>query len=341
MKKYRLLWVDVLKGIGMILVILGHIYNQDNIMNYYINSFHMPLFFVISGYLFNFNNAKSNKEYIYEKFKGLFVPFIGFVSLLYIYWRCIEKQFRNSDCFDIGPSWFLLVMFCVTSLVYPLKDKLKNQYFTIGTLIITIIINIVIKEIFPNIDKTVFIWILRITISISWFLIGILVKNIIKKESNAEVKSKKFTKNKLVSISTIIGISVIQIIFSLINGTVSIFSGEMGKYYLLYYITGILGTIALMILSKEIIKKNIVLEFISKYSIIIMATHEPIKRICIGIVNRFGLSYEFFKNTYIPAVVLTIVILLIEYIVINIFKCIKAKTKNIKVMNFMLDFVKE
>lgn len=56
MTKQRVAFLDYAKAIGIILVVLGHVINtQGNILPsgkivlQYIYSFHMPLFFIISG----------------------------------------------------------------------------------------------------------------------------------------------------------------------------------------------------------------------------------------------------------------------------------------------------
>lgn len=46
----RIQWVDVCRGIGILFVILGHCVPP---FNKYIYGFHMPLFFVLTGYLWN------------------------------------------------------------------------------------------------------------------------------------------------------------------------------------------------------------------------------------------------------------------------------------------------
>lgn len=57
--KSRIGWLDVAKGITIIFVVVGHLmqsYNpQMQIPFKIIYSFHMPAFFVFSGYLFNEN----------------------------------------------------------------------------------------------------------------------------------------------------------------------------------------------------------------------------------------------------------------------------------------------
>lgn len=44
--------VDISKGIGMVLVITGHLCVSSSLRNF-IYSFHMPLFFILSGIVYN------------------------------------------------------------------------------------------------------------------------------------------------------------------------------------------------------------------------------------------------------------------------------------------------
>ena len=45
-------WIDMLRGFGMLLVIIGHSRCPD-VLEKFIYGFHMPLFFVLSGFLFH------------------------------------------------------------------------------------------------------------------------------------------------------------------------------------------------------------------------------------------------------------------------------------------------
>ena len=47
----RLSWVDVLKGIGIILVVVGHVYLNRTVRDW-LYSFHMPLFFLAAGWVY-------------------------------------------------------------------------------------------------------------------------------------------------------------------------------------------------------------------------------------------------------------------------------------------------
>lgn len=49
--KNHLYWIDFAKTIGLLLMILGHGNMVNDEFRCYIYSFHMPLFFIISGLL--------------------------------------------------------------------------------------------------------------------------------------------------------------------------------------------------------------------------------------------------------------------------------------------------
>ena len=62
--KNRLNWIDWAKAIAISLVVFGHIpMSPDNFIQKFITNYHMPLFFLISGYLtkkecFNINTIR-------------------------------------------------------------------------------------------------------------------------------------------------------------------------------------------------------------------------------------------------------------------------------------------
>ncbi len=73
-------WVDVCKGLGISLVVLGHT-NVGPVVTHCIYLFHMPLFFFLSGYL---HRVKTNlPEYLKKKSIHLLVPYVSFLLLLY------------------------------------------------------------------------------------------------------------------------------------------------------------------------------------------------------------------------------------------------------------------
>lgn len=75
-------WIDIAKGMAIILMVLGHS-SLPNVLEYFIFAFHMPLFFIASGYTTDWNKY-ALKEYFWHKCKTLLLPFsiYGVIVLL-------------------------------------------------------------------------------------------------------------------------------------------------------------------------------------------------------------------------------------------------------------------
>ena len=131
----RLQYIDVLKGIAIILVLIGH-RSVNEYVTVFIYMFHMPLFFFISGYLDRMNEIEM-KTVLKKKAKRLLYPYVTFGILIILYNTCFEwmrgirgveklgKRLiallygnyiweNNSDY--IGTLWFLVALFCVSVL---------------------------------------------------------------------------------------------------------------------------------------------------------------------------------------------------------------------------------
>src|SRR5579871_3688954 len=80
---YRVRWIDIARGIGIILVLYGHLFVSDK-NNYLIFAFHMPLFFFISGLVFK-PTSKSLWEIIKKYFRQLLIPYYIFAVLTYVF----------------------------------------------------------------------------------------------------------------------------------------------------------------------------------------------------------------------------------------------------------------
>lgn len=79
-------YIDALKGLGIYLVILGHIANPFNTLIY---AFHMPLFFFIAGFFIKYERPPL--EFIKSEMRALLLPYLGFMALALIttYAKCL------------------------------------------------------------------------------------------------------------------------------------------------------------------------------------------------------------------------------------------------------------
>ncbi len=83
--KRQINWINNLKGLMIILVIIGHTQPPTTVMNF-IYGFHMPFFFILSGYLYNPSKWQEAgfKKLVVNKFKAYMIPYFGwaFFNLL-------------------------------------------------------------------------------------------------------------------------------------------------------------------------------------------------------------------------------------------------------------------
>ncbi|MFL9924850.1 acyltransferase family protein [Herbaspirillum lusitanum] len=73
-------WIDVYRGIGIIMVVWGHVYGGYSFDLIFL--FHMPLFFFISGYLFR--PPPDYRDFIRRKAIQLLIPYAAFLLLFMI-----------------------------------------------------------------------------------------------------------------------------------------------------------------------------------------------------------------------------------------------------------------
>jgi len=86
----RITWVDTLKGIAIILVVIVH--NADESVSNFLRCFIMPLFFLISGFLFS---QKTIKSYFHKSIRRLIVPYTTYlivIALPYIILMAINGE---------------------------------------------------------------------------------------------------------------------------------------------------------------------------------------------------------------------------------------------------------
>lgn len=111
--------IDNAKGLLMILVIFGHVLSRNQldginyIMYVLIYTVHMPLMFIISGYLSSSVLKRSFKDNLILSIKKLLIPFI-IVSFAYILLSHNLLGYKlRSDIFYRPPfaMWYLLALF--------------------------------------------------------------------------------------------------------------------------------------------------------------------------------------------------------------------------------------
>lgn len=124
---------DIARGIGIILVVWGHLKSCPVHDEIYL--FHMPLFFLLSGFFLNINKAV--KVLFTEKMRFLIGPFFLFYIAAFIcgiirdgYYNPIDyiRSLNGHIMAPNAPLWFLLSLFEVSLLAYSIEKFVAQKY---------------------------------------------------------------------------------------------------------------------------------------------------------------------------------------------------------------------
>lgn len=105
--KDRIFWVDLLKALGILLVIMGHVLkNPYSPISHFIYAFHMPLFFALSGIFYNYDKCQSLSGLIKKRWQSLLKPYLFFYIVTFLYWALIERTLRAASG-GVEADWYL------------------------------------------------------------------------------------------------------------------------------------------------------------------------------------------------------------------------------------------
>lgn len=355
MNAKRLDYMDMAKGIGIILVVLGHSTLIPDGLLTWIASFHMPLFFIVSGMLIR-HTGEENKEtgIIWKrKLKAIMIPYVSFsliylvIDLLYLWLKpgSITLAGVGSRALDavtlngISVLWFLPALFFGECLFLLLR-KHRNHVWTVGIgVVLAIAVSILqplFKEFYPA-QKNIPIMLLgylitlvfRCGIAIAFLTFGYYIHPFLqKKRQKGELRSGQIKELLLAA-----GFMLLNIAVSFQNGRVDLNTLSF-SHPVLYFSGAFSGSLAVILLCKNI-KACRPLAYLGINSLIIMVTHLD-GRVMITAINTANWINQFVTRAKVYvlylniAIVVTLLELLLIYI-INHYLCFligKKRPKN-------------
>lgn len=141
--------IDITKGIAILFVYLGHsiiyhpielatLYDWCHLLERSIASFNMPLFFIVSGYLFSLSKKDLGQTYK-DKFLRLVIPYLFTMLIVVASKMMLPSSMSYSDGSGMllpmlktwllsgGERWFVYVLFLVFVIATPIRKFLKNK----------------------------------------------------------------------------------------------------------------------------------------------------------------------------------------------------------------------
>lgn len=276
----RLDYIDTAKGIGIIFVVIYHHLLGAEFITNWISSFHMPLFFMITGYLYAFRDdySKPVGAFALQKLKGLMYPFItlSFVVLLWnvlfykLFFPSVQPEnsiqeifFLTITTYGYHALWFVPCLFYSSILFYVLRKY--NLHHWICLLIITFI---VIFSVIPNSEIFTYYpvrFFIRIFIGLMFIYLGYLLFKLL-------ARINRCWKTILLIVTGSLFLSSLMVYYFCPGHLPFVNIGvchieKPGIYLLLAFFS-----VTFIVLLSHYIR-NKVLSFIGKNSIIIMAFH--------------------------------------------------------------------
>lgn len=290
--KKRIEWIDILRAISMFIVILGHTAIKDEYQKI-IYSFHMPLFFFISGLVFNPHKNLTNKQFVKKKFKAYIIPYFWMNIITLPLWIINFKMYRHAEpkLIDLifgalysnnevitattNAAWFLTTMFLVDICFRFIYMKFYNRPKKLFVIIILLSsLSFIENILFPNFYWP---WHLEVVpVGVSLYYVGYLFKLFYD-------KYQRLFQGKLPIVYSILGL-LIGLLLQSKQIRVSMTINRMGDPFLFYVValSLIIATTCLAML----IKRNKItyfiydnLTFIGKNTLLYIGLQIPIIRL--------------------------------------------------------------
>lgn len=135
MEKQRLVWIDIMKGIGIISVIYAHSTGHIGVFIYAI-----PLFFMLSGYMHK--PSEDIRSFFLKTFRRMLIPYLTFflvISLFHIIESGVSTETLlshgklliwggNRMSGDFGVFWFINVLFMALNSFNYMQIKHCSHY---------------------------------------------------------------------------------------------------------------------------------------------------------------------------------------------------------------------
>lgn len=277
----RIVWIDQLRGLAFLLVIIGHSLSKGPLKNW-IYSFNMPLFFIITGLTLNIDKLLKTGFFAYlrKNFSELIVPYFWlYFFLIPLEWLRVEFICRKAfDPFDYAlgflagnnnvgklvsiPLYFLPLLF-LSKLAVWLVVRLTRGNRILSSVVFTALL--CTWPLFKGVDTF---WHMSCIPAVTFLIYsGSLLMALYKKY---EEKLKALKPLLLILISAVL--FAVGAIINKFNGRVSLHHSSYGKNLLFFLVAAFSTSVALALLITRLPPLHL-FGFFGKYSLFCLGIH--------------------------------------------------------------------
>lgn len=277
----RINWVDVARGIGVLLVIYGHGLAATP-LRFIIYSFHMPLFFFLSGLVFHKRKNEKYLTVLRKDFKRILIPYFIFAAISFtlwlsnipldrIKWDLVFKQIIGIF-YGSGNNGYLAINIVLWFL--PCLFIVKQMFWFISRLEIKLIIPILFLFSALGYSFYVFFPTLKLPFGFESALTGVVFFGIgYLWHFIPEKYNQFFIKRTIPILLILISLTIIFSManFNLYNYQIDLRLNRLNNYFL-FYIASISGIISIALVSMKL-NKNKIMEYLGRNSLLLFVWH--------------------------------------------------------------------
>ena len=260
MDKKRLDYLDMVKGIGIILVVIGHSTVASDSVVTWLASFHMPLFFIVSGMLIQYlqEEQREFRTLIIRKARSIMLPYVTFsviILLIKLYYVIATPELMPTRDFQIAivdtfslegisVMWFLPALFIGEMFFFLLLKILKSKKHYVIPIVALLfaVIPVLIK---PTLNQ----WSAQYTSLGAIFLLGFLAMLLRAFVVVAFLTMGYYIQKvaEKIEVKKIVGV-IVGVIAILVTPILAFWNGRVDLHFLvfqnivLYYVTACIGT---------------------------------------------------------------------------------------------------
>lgn len=306
----RIRYLDWAKGLAIIFVIFGHVVTKKIFFRNWFYSFHLPLFFIISGILIAVKLQNKNikdfdiKKKIINIMKPYFITSV-FITIILYFENLLKITVVKETFFDnirnmlvflgVKATWYLPCLAICLLLFYFLIKHINSKE---KVLFISLCL-FLMPFLFSNIDIDGIKILFRSFVGLFFLCIGYYGKDYIE-----DVKP---------SIFIIIILLIINIFSSYFMGSVDLWSLKMAEP-VLYLTSAVSGTLAIIFVFKRLSETKLklkLLNFIGQNSLLYFSTHIVFIYLIKFIYLKIFTS-ELFLKEIVYGSIITIIVVLVE-----------------------------
>ena len=153
----RILWIDYLKAISMLLVVVYHTPERYNVLDEgVVFNLGVPIFFVLAGFLYNPAKHAGTGQYLLHRARQLLIPYATFFVVFYALWLAVGRRMVGPEeeaiawwtplyefatgqpTVVLGAFWYIACLFSMQVVYHVLQRWIPGKWMIAASVVLAL-----------------------------------------------------------------------------------------------------------------------------------------------------------------------------------------------------------